>query len=153
VYHSFHKAGIQDTYAYNRRDQKHVDPHKCKKDLETQKITLKPLEVPASEPPPAARLWRLCSAREREGRKPAHPSSTRLHRCKQLCEPQKWVVEDDTFAAGARRSGPRPKPFIELRIQSSPSTTSRRRIRSAGLLPSQPEQILPSSGPLSAWPA
>jgi hypothetical protein len=60
-------AGIQDTYAYNRRDQKHVDPHKCKKDLETQKITLKPLEVPAPEPPPAARLRRLRSAREREG--------------------------------------------------------------------------------------
>jgi hypothetical protein len=64
-----HTAGIQDTYAYNRRDQ-NVDPQKCKKDLETKKSTLKPLKVPASEPPSAVLLRRRRRVRQRRGRKP-----------------------------------------------------------------------------------
>jgi hypothetical protein len=81
------------------------------------------------------------------------PSSVRLHCCAQLSEPRRWVVKDDTFVVGARRSGPCPKHCIELRIQNSPSTMSRKRTRSAGLEPSKPEQVSPSSGPPPATPA
>jgi hypothetical protein len=151
MFHSFHSLEYRTRTHTNKRDQnRHEDPHKCKMDPKKPRFTLKPLGVPATQPPSAAHLWHR---RREEGRRPSNPNMMWLHRCRELCEPLKSVVGDDIFAAGAHRSGPRPKPTIEFQNRITASTSSRSGSRSAGHETYHPVQISPSSGPLPATPA